>query len=252
MVCAQKLGSTFLQSPTEAQAASLLSPAAKGTGMAPQEREHMRDRAVCTSRRDSISPSSPALANMWSPTWLRCWKIRFKKSSSLLWVMREEEEMTPGEMIQLKGELRQKKTGRRMEGAMGDALLQRNSAKCGRNLEDSTSLPPSISPFPDFVVSTTNPKCQEFTWKLDVKSAPSESALWRTLLKDWFRSRVHCFPYKDSTMCCYITSTARITPVTGEPFTAHQRVLPKNPTKKKDSWKTNKVICTMGTVQALI
>lgn len=68
MVCAQRLGSTFLQSPTEAQAASLLSPAAKGTGMAPQESEHMSDRAVGTSRRDSISPSSPALANTWSPT----------------------------------------------------------------------------------------------------------------------------------------------------------------------------------------
>lgn len=84
--------------------------------------------------------------------------------------MREEEEMTPEEMIQLKGELRQKKTGRRVEGAMGAPLLQRSSAKCGRNLEDSISLPPSTSPFPDFVVSTTNPECQEFTWKLDVKA----------------------------------------------------------------------------------
>lgn len=53
--------------------------------------------------------------------------------------MREEEEMTPGEMIQLRGELRQMKTGRRMEGSMGAALLQRSSAKGGRNLEDSTS-----------------------------------------------------------------------------------------------------------------
>lgn len=77
--------------------------------------------------------------------------------------------MTPGKMIQLKGELRQMKTRRRMEGAMGAPLLQRSSAKCGRNLEDSISLLPSTFLFPDFVVSTTNPKCQEFTWKLDVK-----------------------------------------------------------------------------------
>lgn len=134
------LGAPSSKAPLRPQQHSLLSPAAKETGMSPQESEHMSDRAISTSRRDSISPSSPAPANIWSPTCLRCWKICFKKSSSLLWVMREEEEMTPGEMIQLKGELKQMKTGRRMEAALGAPLLQRSSAKCGRNLEDSISL----------------------------------------------------------------------------------------------------------------
>lgn len=34
-------------------------------------------------------------------------------------------------------------------------------------------------------------------------------------------------------MCCYLTSTARITPVTGEPFTAHQSPAQKPNTKDR-------------------
>lgn len=84
--------------------------------------------------------------------------------------MIEGEEMTPGEMIQLRGELRQKKT----RAGEWKKLWEPHCFKGAyHNVEESQKvhflLLPSTSPFPDFVVSTTNPRHQEFTCKQDVR-----------------------------------------------------------------------------------
>lgn len=176
MVCAQRLVSIFLQSPTEAQTASLLSPAAKETGMSPQESEHTSDTAICTSRRGSISPSSPALHQYVQSHLTQMLKNMFQEVIITL----------------VSHERRGGNDSRRDDSTKGRAETEENRQENGRSYGSPTAskklskmwkkfrrfnFSSSINfPISDFVVSTTNPECQEFTWKLDVKVC-SESAL---------------------------------------------------------------------------
>lgn len=119
-------------------------------------------------------------------------------------------------------------TGWGVEEAVGAPLLQRSLAQGGRNSEDPISPPPSISPFPGLIGSTTSPAWQESVCKLDVRNCSiqrvhSEGVLLKgltqvkgSLFLKCSLSNQHCQNHS------FVSG-----PASGEPLTTHQPVLPK-------------------------